>query len=131
MPKKTDTVKVLDALIGTSSIAEAARVAKVSRQTVYAYLDDDEFVKALTEKESEFIRLLNSRLAGLSEKCIDALTDALDPKQSNDGDDVRVMALRARTASSILDKLLNIRELTILESKLADLEGRIENNETS
>ncbi len=44
MPKKTNTEKVLIALLETSSIREAAKKSGIGEATIYRYLQDKEFL---------------------------------------------------------------------------------------
>lgn len=44
MPKETNKEKVLVALVGTSSIREAAKVSGIGEATIYRYLQDKEFL---------------------------------------------------------------------------------------
>ena len=107
--------KALAALLDTGSITGAAEAAGVTRETLHSWLRDDEFKQALRAAEDEAIRTMTIRLTANTDAAITKVVDIM-----NDPTTPRSVALRA--ADTVLGRVLELRELTIVEERLASIE---------
>jgi len=107
---------VIAALLTERSVIAAAQAAGIARSTLYRWLRQAHFQKALTEAEREVLRLASARAAGL-------LCDSLDVA----GEGLRAMRLvdRLRAAGLLLRYGPKIREHGSLEDRLTQLEQRM------
>ena len=112
--------RALEALITSGNVSDAAEKANVSRDTIYRWQKQPEFMAALNEAVSESISSLSRRLVNLGNKAIASLSLALT------GKDVPV-ALQVRAADIVLGRLLALRELHDLEWRIAAIERAMQN----
>lgn len=79
-PKK---MKAIEALLKTGSITEAAKVAKVTRKTVYKWLKEDDFSMAFEQAAADSMRLLALHMSEGARKAAAALEKVIeDPDAS-------------------------------------------------
>jgi DNA-binding phage protein len=112
-----EQLKAIDALVGGSSHAEAARRAGVSRMTIYRWLSDVTFCDTLKACEHEALQSLSRRMLTLTEDAQKALTDAM----RGDGN-----ALAVRAAGIVLQHLAGMQEMATFEQRLRAIEAKYE-----
>jgi phage terminase small subunit len=108
--------RTIESLLTCADVTEAARQAKVSRDTVYRWLKQDAFRSALDQAVQESMAALSRNLVALGDKARKALADALD------GDSPTQAGTRVRAADIVLSRLLQLRELVSLEERVSRLE---------
>jgi hypothetical protein len=111
---KRERVAVL--LASGMAIKHAAAGVRVGERTVHRWLEDPEFNRLVGRYRGQLVAETLGKLAAISVKAVETLTGAL----GSDNDNVRV-----RAALGILDQLVTIREVTELEQRLTELEGRL------
>lgn len=114
--------RAIEALMEHRTAQEAARAAQISTKTLYRWLSETPFKRAILEAENDLITNTTRRLLALSNGAVDALESLLiDPAQAG-------AANRRMAAASILDYLLKLRELRNMEARLAELEAAVYGN---
>lgn len=113
---------VIESLLTHGNVAEAARAADVSRDTVYRWFKDREFKRALKAAEAEALEGLSRDLVRLGRKAAATLEAALT-------DEDATAATKIRAADIVLSRLLQLRELADLEQRVSYLEERIRREE--
>lgn len=102
--------KALRALLEGGDIEDAAQAANRTRRTVHRWLNDPDFREALAQAEAGAIQDLTRKLAGMGDKALEALKDALDDDE---------IAVKLRGADVHLKHLVRLRELLVgTKSKL-------------
>jgi phage terminase small subunit len=101
------------ALAGGANISEATRVTGIALSTAKRWLSDPELRSHVEAVRQRMVDEAVGRLAALAGKAIATLDTALDAE--SDG-------VRVRAAVAILDKLLQLREHTELETRILALE---------
>lgn len=110
--------KALDALIESGSVQEAADAAGVSRRTVTTWIREPGFLDALRAAEDGSVKAMARRLLAVSDQAITVVVELMgDPKAS--------AAVRLRAADTVLERLLQLRELEITEDRLAAIEAAL------
>jgi len=105
----------LGALLTTPSVAAAARVCGLSERTIWRYLGDPEFERALRQRQDSETRALTAALVGLSGRAVKALRDLLtDPETPP--------SVRARAALGWLRERRQAVELDDLAQRVGRLE---------
>ncbi len=117
--KVTDTLQprqtaAIAALLRTGKAADAAKAGSVTPKTVYAWMRQPAFAAALRAAESEALRGLARRLAGLGDDAADTLRAALADDQP--------MATRLRAAALVLERGPVLFELVNLLERVEALE---------
>ena len=111
--------RAIAALIETGDTSKAADEASVSRQSIYNWLKEPAFVEALRTAEAESIRSISRRLVAVGDKAVSVIAEMMnDPKAS--------ASVRLRAADSILARLLQLREQAEIETRLQEIEARME-----
>ena len=108
--------KALDALISTGDTVNAAATAGVHRDTLYRWLKQPLFARLLREAEAEAIDEVSRVLIRLSKSAVGTLAQAMAERDSPIGP-------RLRAADITLSRLLQVRELAVLEDRLTALEA--------
>lgn len=104
------------ALLEHGEISAAATAANVARGSLYTWLQQPAFVAALREAETDLLRTLTRQLLTLGTRAIDTFAAVLaDPDAT--------ATVRLRAADSVIGKLLQLRELSSLEERVAALEA--------
>jgi AcrR family transcriptional regulator len=101
------------------TIEKAARAAGVSKATMFRWLAEDDFSKALREASSSLLEGAVATLQAGSSEAVEALRGVLADKLATD-------AAKVSAARTILDMALRCREMFEVEQRLAELEQRIE-----
>jgi hypothetical protein len=107
--------KALEALLLTGEVSNAASAAHVTRDTVYRWLKQPVFVSAVREAEAEAIDEVSRVLIRLSRSAVGTLAQAMAERDAPIGP-------RIRAADITLSRLLQVRELAVLEDRLTALE---------
>ena len=116
-------VDVVNALLESKTIAEAAVIAGVGRSTVYRWFKQSEFMEALRISEGVILDRAARRLILLADKAIGALESVLDEPTQKGATQKRY------AAAAILDNIMRLWELRNLEKRLVDLEGKLNGNQ--
>jgi len=113
-PKQRRTVA---ALLTEPDTTAAAKAAGVSRDTLYRWLAEPAFQAALRDAEASAIAAVSRSLVRLAERAAATLDGAMtDPAAAS--------STKVRAADIVLARLLQVRELVALETRVAELEAR-------
>jgi hypothetical protein len=107
--------KAIAALMSARNVATAAKAAGVGVRTLHRWLDDPAFVIELKAAEGAAIEPAVRRLSELSGTAIDMLKAAMLDMEAASG-------ARVRAADIVPSRLLNLKELADLETRVAALE---------
>jgi hypothetical protein len=107
--------RAIDALLTEGGIDAAAKVAGVSRVTLWRWLQDETFCNQLKQAESERIGATIRRLTSLSDSAVSTLQAAMDNGKTSE---------QIRAADIVLARMLQLRELHDLEARVAALEAK-------
>lgn len=105
-----------------SSVVDAAAEAKVSRGTVYSWLDQPRFVLALNDAKTAAMERLSLSLAALGDKAIKTLDAAMDDPEAG-------ASVKIRAADIVINRILALREMVEFENRLNNLEIAISRQE--
>jgi phenylpyruvate tautomerase PptA (4-oxalocrotonate tautomerase family) len=109
--------RALEALLAGATVAEAAAAAGVARKTVYSWIQSPAFRAELDAAQRAAIEAITRRIVRLAEAATEALRVALEEAPP---------ATRVRAADVLLRRLLEFREFTALEERVAALEAAVE-----
>lgn len=112
-PKKRLAVESLGSGL---SIGKVAEIVNVSRQTVYTWAQDDQFKRALRERQNEMLGRLSLKLIAISERALEILELALNSPRD---------AVRVRAASVILSRVTDIIAVADINERLDKLENSV------
>jgi transposase-like protein len=107
--------KAIESLLLTGVVATAADAAGVTRNTLYRWLQQPAFRAALREAEAGAIDEVVRVLSRLSRSAVGTLAQAMAERDAP-------ISPRIRAADITLSRLLQVRELTVLEDRLTALE---------
>lgn len=110
-----EQVRALAALLEHGDKSKAARAARVSRSTLYRWLQDPVFQAALEEATRQALREFSRALVRLAAKAAQALDAALSADQD--------IQIRLRAADIVTGRLVAVRDLIDIEERLAALEA--------
>lgn len=116
--KKNNKEKVIDALLSTSTISEAAKQAGFSEATIYRYLRDETFKNEYRKARRDVVENTVGQLQGATARAVDTLTKNLTCGNPS---------AEIRAAQIILEISYKGVELIDLESRLEYLETEQEN----
>ncbi len=109
--------KAVTALLTEPDTTAAAKAAGVSRDTLYRWLAEPAFQAALRDAEANAIAAVSRALVRLAERAAATLDGAMtDPAAAS--------STKVRAADIVLARLLQVRELVALETRVAELEAR-------
>ncbi len=111
--------KAVRALLAAPDVTAAAKEAGCSRDTVYRWMGEPAFVAALHAGEAEALAAVSRSLVRLAERAAATLEGAMS-------DEGTPAATRVRAADAVLGRLLQVRELVTLETRVRELESRME-----
>ena len=109
--------RAVRALLTTPDVASAAKDAGVSRETVYKWMQVSVFTTALHAAEADALAAVSRRLVRLADTAATTLETAMH-------DEATPVATRVRAADAVLSRLLQLRELVVLEERVQELEAR-------
>ena len=113
--------KAIETLLTSGDVTQAARAAGVSRETLYRWLKAPDFQAALNDSTRQALESLSRTLVTLGEKAADTLRQALE-------DSTLAPGARVRAADIVLARILQLRELVDIETRLAKLEREVHND---
>lgn len=102
------------ALLTERSLPDAARLANVGERTLYRWLEQPGYQKALRSAETEVIDAASRRLLIGQGKALDTLSKLMTSAESE--------SVRRQAARDWIDLWLKIREFASFENRLAELE---------
>jgi hypothetical protein len=107
--------KALDALLKSTTVAEAAQLADLGERTLYRYLTDPDFDAALRNRQTRVVSETVAALIGGSGEALDVLKDVMnDPEASP--------SVRTRAALGWLREQWKAVELSVVLARLEALE---------
>lgn len=110
--------RALEILISGGSVVQAAETAKVSRGTIYAWLDQAEFINAMNDTKAKAMDQLAIALMALGGKAIKTLDTAMEDPRAG-------VSARIRAADIVINRILTMREMVDFENRLSSLEAAI------
>ena len=106
--------RAVEALLSTGEVTAAAREAGVSRETLHRWLRQPAFVAAVRQAEAAALDELSRLLVRLGRTAAATLAKAMS-------DPAAPYPTRVRAADAALGRLLQLRELAQLESRVQAL----------
>ena len=107
--------RAVEALLTTGDVAAAAQAAGVARETLHRWMRVPVFLEAVRAAEAQALDDLSRMLVRLGRTALGTLAKAM-------GDATTPMATRVRAADAVLGRLLQIREVATLETRVTELE---------
>jgi len=114
MSKKTNRERILAALIETSTIVEAAKVAGLGEATIYRYLQDADFVKEYRDARRQTVESAIARMQNSASEAVDRLRELQHCENP---------AVAARCAQIIFENSVKLLETTDILERLENLEN--------
>lgn len=114
--KNADHLLLL-ALACGMTVENAADTAHISRRTAHRRLNDAEFAKRLEELRKDMVERTSAMITAAGPEAVKTLRNLLDA--SNGG------AIRLGAARALLELGVRLRDLVVVEERLAALEERI------
>jgi hypothetical protein len=113
--------KALQSLLTGETVQAAADNAGVARQTVYDWLDLPHFQEALKKAEADTLEGITRSLIALGSLAVATIEETMSAGDS--------AAVRVRAADIALNRLLQLRELVVLEKRVEELEKAVNNDD--
>ena len=113
MALNSKQLKAIPVLIGCDTVEGAARKAGVSKNTLYAWMQQEEFSKALSTARKKLLDKAMHKLMSVSMKAVITLEGLLDAESE---------AVRRAAANDVLGHILKYRELSEIEERLETVE---------
>jgi hypothetical protein len=108
--------KAIEALLITGDVSAAAKEAGISRESLYRWMKQPPFMTAVREAEARALDELSRLLVRLGRSAATTLAKAMSDAEVP-------VSTRVRAADVVLARLLQLRELATLESRVKDLEA--------
>lgn len=105
--------KVIPILIGYDSTEAAARAAGMSKNTLYNWMQQEEFSKAVSSARKKLLEKAMNKLMNVSMKAVITLETLLDAESES---------VRRAAANDVLGHILKYRELSEIEERLETVE---------
>lgn len=118
-PKKRAFVR---ALLTERDTRAAARAVGIGDATAYRWLKSDAIRAAILDAEGDALEETTRGLLRLSAEAVNTLGDAMTDQDAATG-------ARVRAADVVLARLLQLRELITLESRVSALEEKVNNEQ--
>lgn len=112
--------RAIQSLLAGQSVTEAADAAKVRRSTLYTWLEQPGFTRAINEGKSEMLERLSQSLASLSDQAVNTLARCMSDPSS---------AIQLRAADIVISRILSLKDSVDFERRIAHLENTIENRQ--
>ena len=116
-------LKAIEGMLRFRKQEQVCEFAEVSKRQLARWFQEDAFQSALRQAESAALQQIGRNLIVLADKATDTLEDALDPGERTNH---RLMA-----ADIITDRLIKLRDAIEIESRLAALEKRLNDEQLS
>lgn len=107
--------KAVESLLSTGEVTAAAKEVGISRATLHRWLTEPAFLDAVRDAESRALDDLSRLLVRLGRTATATLARAMN-------DPAAPYATRVRAADASLGRLLQLRELATLETRVRSLE---------
>jgi phage terminase small subunit len=108
-------LRAIECLMTSPSITAAAEKAGVSRRTLTAWLQNEQFCAELSKRGDEAVGATTRLLASVSASAVGTLATAMREGETH--------GVRVRAADIALSQLMRIRELHDMEQRIAALEA--------
>ena len=108
--------KAIEALTKTGQVTQAAEAAGVARKTVYQWLHQEAFSRALDAATTEALAELSRQLVALGSLAVDTLRGVMTDTEAT-------QSARVRAADILINRLLQLRQLVDLEERVSRLEA--------
>jgi len=113
----TNQRRALQALLEEKTVRDAAKKCKLSERTVWRYLSEDPFLRALQAEQSAIYTAASLRLSEGMEKALEGLHALMTGAQSE--------AVKRQAISDWLNMGWKLHEQLDIETRLSELEKRI------
>lgn len=110
--------RLIAAMLSERDVRSAAAKAKVSERSAHRWMHEPAFKAELEAAERQAIDGAILQLAGLSGSAVQALRQVMSDGEAPAGS-------RVAAANAALGRLLDLRELSELESRLAAIESKL------
>lgn len=108
----------INAYVETSNITEASKKAKISRNTAYVYLKDENVKKSIMQRKTELLQntslYLQKNIFSCSQELMKIILSDETPSS------VKIQAI-----NSVFNNCKNLTEITDIEARLVDIEERL------
>ncbi len=108
--------QAIAAIVATGDVTVAAQSVGVNRATLYRWMKQPQFVQAVHAAEADAVEDLSRMLVRLGRTAVATLAKAMS-------DPATPAATKVRAADATLSKLLQLRELAMLEQRVSALEA--------
>ena len=115
--------KAIAALLSERDVKSAAEAAGVALRTMFRWMDDPDFQAELKAAESAAISSAIRRLAHLSGTAVNTLQEIMESEK----DLPPGARVKGAAANIVLSRLIPLKELADLESRLAAVEEALRN----
>lgn len=106
-------LKAIPILIGCDTVEGAAKEAGISKNTIYTWMQQEEFSKAVAEARKKLFDKAMHKLMNVSMKAVITLEKLLNAESE---------AVRRAAANDILGHILKYREVMEIEERLGTVE---------
>jgi len=107
-------LKAIPILIGCNTIEDAARQTGISKNTLYAWMKQEDFEKAVFEARKKLFDKAMHKLMNVSMKAVNTLEKLLDAESE---------AVRRAAANDVLGHILKYQEISEIEDRLDKVEN--------
>ncbi|MDD3275428.1 MAG: hypothetical protein PHP93_00055 [Kiritimatiellales bacterium] len=117
--KQNETAKreiAIVALLTSPSVGVAAKAAKVSRATIYRWLEDQDFRARLKDRRSAVLESAVESIKTYTSKAVETLADLMDSQDER---------IRRLASKDMVDYGLRVKEVQSLEDRLAIMEEQL------
>ena len=108
----------LEVLTSGLSVEKASEMANVSRQTIYNWMKQKTFQRALKARQREYFERLSRRMMTITLKALDVIEESLTSRSE---------ANRLRASGLALSSLPQVLSLTEFEERITELEEALKN----
>lgn len=109
-------LKAIPAILGSATITEGCRKAKVSKTSFYEWMKEPAFKAEFIRQRNDLVSLALDELKGCTGEAVKVLRALLKSKKEG---------VRLRTATAILDHVGKFIEYEELEHRLTEIERRL------
>jgi len=115
IPKKR---RAVEALLTEPDVTQAAKAAGVSRNTLYRWMKEPDFMVAVANAEADALAGMSRALVKLGDQAVEVLRDAMNDPETP-------VNTRLRAADTVFSRLLQLRELVNVEKRVTELEEHV------
>lgn len=110
----------LTAILETGNVAEASRLANISRTTAYTYMKNVTFKQVYRERRNEMLKETTTRLQNASIRAVEVLVEIMN-------DNTVSPYARQQSAQTVLSMAYKAVETTDIVEQVEELEAKFEN----